>query len=771
MRPVGCALAVAGVAVALFSALMFWTPTPSYATPPAPASTPVPSAVPSICGGANGAFFAPLFDGAVTRLLFDDSCQQVFGLNTSKNRIEVLSLATRTYESPIPVGLDPRAFDLSPDGLLLYVADTGSNDVRVFDTLTHAEVRRIDVAFNGICGLSSPMSLATASNGLVFIAVGQDQCSASNLVQLDPSTGLVTDRTDFPPGYQEARLELAHSRDHSVLVAGSLTVLSRYTVAGDSWEQQSVNDAGPFYIVDLDETGENIFVNNYYHNLLFDGRLNLNATMPGRYGCCDDVDAGAAISRSGTAGYHVTSGGLEILDLTKYLPQATIVLSDTVSNSGYGLGLPRRVRLSPDDTLAAVITNHGINVVAIPTQPPPLSPPIAVPSPTPAVTGCSSAVAGHAFTAVQGAPLSGVVIDRWCERAYATNTNMNRVEVLNLRTGILEAPIQVGSLPTGLDLSADPSTMYVASSGGNYVSVVDLGGRTELRRVYLPAPFTNSFDLSIPSSLTETGSSLVLVGGATRMISWDPTTDAVNVRNDFGFFGYTDQQMAMSAGASRDVIGLINSVYASSYTSATDSFTPQTYLGYYASAIAHDDATSGWLLTSQNDPTELRDASFGLLNSTMAKGSAVAASPDGSLAYLAGGDLIDVFDLPSLTPRGLLRAGDTGGHALAISLDGKVLVSATDHGLSLVRSDAIEPLATATPTATDTPTATPTATDTSTATPTPTATNTPTVTPTPSAQAIRVITEIRDRMCSRFGLNSIPCRALNRVLLRFTARL
>ncbi|MBI5285191.1 MAG: thrombospondin type 3 repeat-containing protein [Chloroflexi bacterium] len=692
-------------------------------TPTATATrTPEPTPSSSSCSGVNPSQFAPLADGAITQMLFDRWCQHVFALNPSKNRIDVLSLASGAFEAPIPVGVDPRGFDFSPDGLLLYVADAGSGDIRVYDTLSQMEVRRINVPMVEPCG-GVPMSLATSINGLVFFTVGTDGCSSGNMMQLDPSTDLITERVDFHFGSHG--MQLARSRDHSVLVVSTDNVISRYSAGTDLWDDPYV-DLGALAF-DLDDTGANIFVNHYYESYLLDGAFNLNATMGG-HSCCSAVDAGAAINGSGTAGYHVTSSGLEVLDLTTYLPQGVITLGDSVSNGNYPLGRPWRVRLSPDDTLAAVITDHGINIVAIPPQPQPIPPHVIAPSPTPATSGCSSGLAPLTFAAIEGAPLHAVAIDRWCERAYATNTRMNRVEVLNLRTGLLEAPIQVGSRPKGLDLSLDPGLMYVASGGGNYVSVVDLGGRAELERVYLLSPYTNASELSIPSSVQQAASGVVLVGGARRMISYNPSTRQTRVRDDFGFFGQADPQLAMAGSAARDVIGISNRVlnHALLYTSATDSFSPGTNVGYFASAIAHNDATGGWLLSSATGRTELRDSSFSLVTSTNVVGSAVAVSPGGSLAYLAGGSAIDVLDIPSLTLRGQLSTGDPGGHALVRSVDGKILIAATDHGLSLLRIDAIEPTPPA-PTATFTATVTQGPPN----TPTPTATLTPTDTPNP----------------------------------------
>src|SRR5437899_6174581 len=82
-----------------------------------------------------------------------------------------------------------------------------------------------------------------------------------------------------------------------------------------------------------------------------------------------------------------------------------------------------------------------------------------------------------AVTASLNVPLSGqlndILIDDACQHVYVTNASTNHVDVYSLQTGKLDTPIQVGSLPAGLDLSPDGATLYVANSGGNNFSVVD----------------------------------------------------------------------------------------------------------------------------------------------------------------------------------------------------------------------------------------------------------------------------------------------------------
>ena len=66
--------------------------------------------------------------------------------------------------------------------------------------------------------------------------------------------------------------------------------------------------------------------------------------------------------------------------------------------------------------------------------------------------------------------------------AYVTNPSQNRVEVLNLATATLEAPIGWVLSPGGLDVSPDGDDAYVANRGDHFVSVVDLAQRVEVRR-------------------------------------------------------------------------------------------------------------------------------------------------------------------------------------------------------------------------------------------------------------------------------------------------
>ena len=136
--------------------------------------------------------------------------------------------------------------------------------------------------------------------------------------------------------------------------------------------------------------------------------------------------------------------------------------------------------------------------------------------------------------------LGDVIVDDRCEFVYLTNTTQNRVEVFSLQTRTLQAPIQVGAQPMGLDITPDGTRLYVANAGGNNISVVDLTQRVELRKITVPAGFLND----TPYSIAIAGNGLALFsttfagsGFGARMMQLTLATDAVTQRTDFWFQG------------------------------------------------------------------------------------------------------------------------------------------------------------------------------------------------------------------------------------------
>jgi YVTN family beta-propeller protein len=82
--------------------------------------------------------------------------------------------------------------------------------------------------------------------------------------------------------------------------------------------------------------------------------------------------------------------------------------------------------------------------------------------------------------------LQDLVLDEPRGRLYITNSGFNRVEVFDLKKLRFLEPIKVGQLPHQMALATDGTTLYVANTGGESISIVDLDVGRETGQVQFP---------------------------------------------------------------------------------------------------------------------------------------------------------------------------------------------------------------------------------------------------------------------------------------------
>jgi uncharacterized protein (TIGR03437 family) len=108
--------------------------------------------------------------------------------------------------------------------------------------------------------------------------------------------------------------------------------------------------------------------------------------------------------------------------------------------------------------------------------------------------------------------LTDILADAARNRLYISNSGMNRVEVFDTRSKRFLAPIKVGQLPRSLAMSPDSSTLYVANTGGESISIIDLDRLQVSGRIRFPAiPFNGATAVISPSALAVTQSGLQIV--------------------------------------------------------------------------------------------------------------------------------------------------------------------------------------------------------------------------------------------------------------------
>jgi DNA-binding beta-propeller fold protein YncE len=82
--------------------------------------------------------------------------------------------------------------------------------------------------------------------------------------------------------------------------------------------------------------------------------------------------------------------------------------------------------------------------------------------------------------------LQDIVLDEPRGRVYITNSGMNQIEVFDTKKGAFSTPIPVGQLPHQMAMGLDGSTLYVANTGGETISIVDLDSQQVTGSITFP---------------------------------------------------------------------------------------------------------------------------------------------------------------------------------------------------------------------------------------------------------------------------------------------
>jgi DNA-binding beta-propeller fold protein YncE len=82
--------------------------------------------------------------------------------------------------------------------------------------------------------------------------------------------------------------------------------------------------------------------------------------------------------------------------------------------------------------------------------------------------------------------LQDIVLDEARNLLYITNSGYNRVEVFDVVQQVFDTPIPVGQLPHAMAMSTDGNTLYVANTGGESISIIDLDSQEVVDNVVFP---------------------------------------------------------------------------------------------------------------------------------------------------------------------------------------------------------------------------------------------------------------------------------------------
>ena len=111
--------------------------------------------------------------------------------------------------------------------------------------------------------------------------------------------------------------------------------------------------------------------------------------------------------------------------------------------------------------------------------------------------------------------LTDMVADAGRQRLYLANPGMNRVEVFDMQQKKFTTAFNVGQLPRSIAFGTDTSTLYVANSGGESISVIDLDKGTVSSVQFPPLPFGSAFAVVTPQIIasSQNGPQVVMSDG------------------------------------------------------------------------------------------------------------------------------------------------------------------------------------------------------------------------------------------------------------------
>lgn len=100
--------------------------------------------------------------------------------------------------------------------------------------------------------------------------------------------------------------------------------------------------------------------------------------------------------------------------------------------------------------------------------------------------------------------LADVVVDNLRQHVYIANSGKNQVEVFDIRQQALRNPIEVGQFPRSMAFGTDNRTLFVANSGGEWISMVDLDQGREYDRIrFPPVPFFAAAGAVTPRAIAQ----------------------------------------------------------------------------------------------------------------------------------------------------------------------------------------------------------------------------------------------------------------------------
>jgi len=241
------------------------------------------------------------------------------------------------------------------------------------------------------------------------------------------------------------------------------------------------------------------------------------------------------------------------------------------------------------------------------------------------------------YISIVGSP-GNLAYDAGRNKLYVTNNSLNRLEIVNLGTKTLGAPISVGSQPRGLDIDPMRKYAYVCNYGGMNLSKVDLDSKTEISRLSVPAFPTNI-------AISSDGEGQIRTGDYSnyRGYHFDGTNGSVGsqIENYWYDAVSTNKEFLLRSGYN----------WIKKYDASSHTWGPQTNIPGFG--VNHWDwintlAVSGdgkWTMVTNSSFTRILDENLNVYGTINITWQGLAIDSANNIAYGIKGNLLSVIDL------------------------------------------------------------------------------------------------------------------------------
>ncbi|MDX6198274.1 MAG: hypothetical protein QOJ79_1425 [Actinomycetota bacterium] len=306
---------------------------------------------------------------------------------------------------------------------------------------------------------------------------------------------------------------------------------------------------------------------------------------------------------------------------------------------------------------------------------------------------------GHANNSTNTADL---VLSKDQRTAYVSAPESGQIHVIDVETGAVQSH-DFGGLPSGLALTADERTLWVAQRSSQSLVALDTTTFVEVRRIPIRVGGNQyPYDIALPPDEQRAFVTLSFAGTGYggSLISVDLTTGQEQSRDDLKQLGMITEGASFASTPDRSIIEASDGADGGKLLRWESGDDTWRFVGYTMQhPLAHlaiSDNADVALSTDGGNWTAWRREADGSMTPTVRSlphaGSAVALDAAGTTGYALDIDDLHVFDMQDGTPLDVVHTEDNfdyygyfNNHRLMRTSDGSTLLAVGLAGLTIIR--------------------------------------------------------------------------------------